>query len=71
MKEYKNKFLSVIRDDEEILWAGGINKSAYLKTTLRNIALFGLFPMFFPFMLLALTIFIFITISLINQRLLP
>lgn len=65
--EYLNKFESVLRDDEQVLWTGAVNKSAYKKSVLRAMALWGLFPMFLPFMLLALTIFLPFTIMLINK----
>jgi len=65
--EYISKFESVLRDDEQVLWTGKVNEGAYIKSKLRTMALFGLFPLFFPFMLLALTIFLPITIALINK----
>lgn len=63
----KEKFLHILRDDEIVLWIGGVNKKAYLKTVLRNLALLQFCFVFLPFLLLALTIFIPLTIKLINK----
>lgn len=68
MNNYKNKFETVLRDDENVLWTGAVNISAYVKTMVRNMALWMLFPFFLPFMLLALTIFLPVTLHYIRKN---
>jgi len=65
--DFKNKFSNLIRDDEKVLWTGSVNKKAYMWVQLRYLFIMGLFPLFLPFMLLALTIFLPLTIYLINK----
>jgi len=68
MDKFKDKFDLVLRDDETVLWTGDVNRKAYLRKWMKNLAVFGLFPMFLPFMILAMTVFVPITIYVIRRN---
>lgn len=72
MNSLTDKFNSVVREDEKVLWVGAVNKPAFVKSNLRFLFLLGLIPhvaiitlgLTFPynFVLLILGIFDFIPI---------
>ena len=56
--KFKDKFDHVLRDDEQVLWTGDINKKAYKNKVLRKFSLYGLLFIYtIPFLILFYVLF--------------
>lgn len=66
--EYADKFNIVLNENDKVLWTGAVNQKAYVKNNLRTLFFIGFFPLALPFVLLAFTLFLPLTLYVVRRK---